>query len=68
MQHGEIIYRLGLAGKNQVQLALELRVTRGQINNVIKGRVKSVRIAKYIASLINCKINEISEIYHDMET
>lgn len=66
MHSDEIIYRLKQAKWTQAQLAIELGVSPGQINNVIKGRVKSYRVAKYISVLISCKISDISNIYEEV--
>lgn len=66
MYPDEIIYRLKKVKMTQAKLAIELSVSPSQINNVIKGRVKSLRIAKYISSLINCKISDISNIYEEL--
>jgi transcriptional regulator with XRE-family HTH domain len=50
----EIQYRLRRVGKTQAQIAKELKLTQGQIGNVIHGRATSERVRNYIATIINC--------------
>lgn len=63
MNAAEIVYKLKCAGKSQTQIALDLSLSTGQVNNVIHGRVKSYRVAAYISSLIGCETSDISEHY-----
>lgn len=58
----EIQYRLRRIGKTQAQIARELKLTQGQIGNVIHGRATSKRVITYIASLINCLPEDMPQI------
>ncbi len=55
----DIIYRLRRIGKSQVQLARELGVTSGVVNNVIHDRITAHAVAQYIAALLECQIGEV---------
>ncbi|MGB8517263.1 MAG: helix-turn-helix domain-containing protein [Gallionella sp.] len=46
-------------GKSQAQLARELGVSGGVINNVIHDRITSFAVATYIANLLNSKVDEL---------
>ncbi|OQW72276.1 MAG: hypothetical protein BVN35_14190 [Proteobacteria bacterium ST_bin11] len=55
----EIIYRLQRLGKSQAQIARELGVSGGVVNNVIHDRITAYEIARYIAGLLGCRIEEV---------
>ncbi len=55
----EIIYRLQRLGKSQAQIARELGVSGGVVNNVIRDRITAYEIARYIAGLLDCKVEEV---------
>ncbi len=55
----DIIYRLRRLGKNQAQIARELGVSGGVVNNVIHDRITAHAVASYIARLIGCTVAEI---------
>lgn len=55
----EIIYLLHRIGKSQAQLARELGVSSGVVNNVIHDRISAHTIATHIALLIGYEVGEI---------
>lgn len=55
----DLIYTLKKHGWSQVALSRALNVDTSTINNVIKGRTTSRRIASFIAKQINKRIEEI---------
>ncbi|MBD9359661.1 helix-turn-helix domain-containing protein [Methylomonas fluvii] len=55
----EIIYRPQRLGKSQAQIARELGVSGGVVNNVIHDRITAYEIARHIAGLLECKVDEI---------
>lgn len=55
----EINYRLRRLGKTQAQIAQEIGVSGGVVSNVIHGRITAYAVARYIASLLGLKIEEI---------
>lgn len=52
MDAAKIIYQLRCLGKSQAQLARELGVSSGVINNVIHDRITAYAIATHIAKLL----------------
>lgn len=61
----EIIYRLHRLGKNQAQIARELKVSAGVVNNVIHNRITAHSVAQHIAELLNCSVQELwTDRYH----
>jgi lambda repressor-like predicted transcriptional regulator len=55
----DIIYRLRRIGKSQAQLARELGVSSGVVNNVIHDRITAHEVAKHIASLLGIPVTEV---------
>ncbi|MBK7847569.1 MAG: helix-turn-helix domain-containing protein [Zoogloea sp.] len=55
----EIIYRLRRLGKSQAQIARDLGVTGGVVNNVIHDRITAYEVASHIAGLLTCRIEEL---------
>ncbi len=58
----EIIYLLHRLGKSQAQLARELGVSGGVVNNVIHNRITAYAVASHIAGLLG---NEVEEVWPD---
>ena len=59
MEPIDIIYQLHRLGKSQAQLARELGISGGVINNVIHGRVTAHAVALHIAVLLGLEVGEI---------
>ena len=55
----EINYRLRRLGKTQAQIAEEVGVSGGVVSNVIHGRVTAHAVAKYIAGLLDLRVEDI---------
>jgi lambda repressor-like predicted transcriptional regulator len=55
----EIIYLLHRLGKSQAQLARELGVSGGVVNNVIHNRITAYAVATHIAELLGQEVGEI---------
>ena len=55
----EIIYQLHRLGKSQAQLARELGVSGGVVNNVIHNRITAHAVATHIAELLGHEVGEI---------
>ena len=55
----EIIYRLQKLGKSQADLARELKVSGGVINNVIHDRISAHAVATVIAELLESKAEDL---------
>lgn len=55
----EIIYRLRRLGKSQAQIARDLGVTGGVVNNVIHDRITAYAVASHIAGLLTCRVEEL---------
>ncbi len=58
----EIIYLLHRLGKSQAQLARELGVSSGVVNNVIHNRITAYAVATHIAELLG---NEVGAVWPD---
>lgn len=59
MDAAEIIYRLRRLGKSQAQIARDLGVSGGVVNNVIHDRITAFAVASHIAGLLTCQIEEL---------
>ena len=55
----EIIYRLQRLGKSQAQIARDLGVSSGVVNNVIHDRITAYEVASHVANLLDCRVDEI---------
>lgn len=55
----DIIYRLRRIGKSQAQLARELGVSTGVVNNVIHDRITAHGVALHIATLLGIPVAEV---------
>jgi lambda repressor-like predicted transcriptional regulator len=55
----EITYLLRRAGKTQRQVALDLGVATGVVNNVIHDRITAYGVASHIAQLIGKEVEEL---------
>lgn len=55
----DINYRLKRLGKTQAQIARELGVRQGVVNNVIHDRVTAHGVANYIAELLDMPIEAL---------
>ena len=55
----EIIYQLRRLGKSQAQLARELGVSGGVVNNVIHDRITAHAVATHIAALLGHEVGEV---------
>lgn len=59
MEAIDIIYQLQRLGKSQVQIARELGISGGVVNNVIHGRVTAFPVASHIATLLGQSVETI---------
>ncbi|MDF0379021.1 helix-turn-helix domain-containing protein [Methylophilus sp. YYY-1] len=59
MEAIDIIYRLQRIGKSQAQIARELGISTGVVNNVIHGRVTAHPVATHIATLLDLQIEAL---------
>jgi len=59
MEAIDIIYQLQRLGKSQVQIARELGISTGVVNNVIHGRVTAHPVATYIATLLGQQVETL---------
>ena len=59
MDATQIIYQLRRLGKSQAQLARELGISGGVVNNVIHDRITSYAVASYIAELLGSNVDEL---------
>ena len=59
MDAANIIYLLRCIGKSQAQLARDLGVSGGVVNNVIHNRITSHAVATYIAELLGSNVKEL---------
>ncbi|HUW00594.1 MAG TPA: helix-turn-helix domain-containing protein [Gallionella sp.] len=55
----DIIYLLRRLGKSQAQLARELGVSGGVVNNVIHDRITAHAVASHIAALLGSEVGEL---------
>lgn len=55
----EIIYRLHRLGKRQAQIARDLGISGGVVNNVIHDRITAHRVASHIAGLLGYRVEEL---------
>lgn len=55
----DISYRLRRLGKTQSQIARELGVRQGVVNNVIHDRSTAHGVAAYIAQLLECRVEDL---------
>ena len=55
----EIIYQLRRLGKSQAQIARELGISGGVVNNVIHDRITAHAVATYIAALLGHEVGEV---------
>ena len=55
----DIIYRLRRIGKSQAQLARDMGVSTGVVNNVIHNRITAHEVAKHIATLLGIPVAEV---------
>ncbi len=55
----EIAYRLRRLGKTQAQIARDLGVSGAVVNNVIHGRITAYPVARCIAGLLGCGVEEL---------
>lgn len=55
----EITYHLRRAGKTQTQIARELGVASGVVNNVIHNRVTAYGVAAHIAQLLGYEVQAL---------
>lgn len=55
----EICYRLRRLGKSQAQIARDLDVSSGVVNNVIHNRITAYEVAEYIAGLLGYQVREL---------
>lgn len=59
MDANNIIYLLRCIGKSQAQLARDLGISGGVVNNVIHNRITSHAVATYIAELLGSNVKEL---------
>lgn len=59
MDAANIIYLLRCLGKSQAQLARELGVSSGVVNNVIHDRITAYAVATHIAELLGSNAVEL---------
>lgn len=55
----DISYHLRRLGKTQSQIARELGVRQGVVNNVIHDRSTAHGVAAYIAQLLECRVEDL---------
>jgi lambda repressor-like predicted transcriptional regulator len=55
----EIIYRLHRLGKSQAQIARDLAISGGVVNNVIHGRITAHAVASHIAAMLGQTVEEL---------